>query len=77
MKINYPENWPQFFTATIADWKPLLKEDNYKDIIVASLQSLVAMSKINLYGFVIMSNHIHLVWQALYGYDLKRYKLPY
>jgi hypothetical protein len=27
----YPEYWPQFFTATILEWKPLLKPDKYKD----------------------------------------------
>ena len=24
--------YPQFFTATILDWKPILKEDKYKEI---------------------------------------------
>jgi hypothetical protein len=33
--------YPQFFTATILDWKPLLKEDKYKDTIVSSLKFLV------------------------------------
>ena len=37
----YPEAWPQFFTATINDWKPLLEQDKYKDIIVNSLKFLV------------------------------------
>jgi len=30
----------QFFTATILQWKHLLKEDEYKDIIIKSLQFL-------------------------------------
>ena len=72
MKQSYPDAWPQFLTATIANWKPLFKEDGYKDIIIDSLQHLVASSKINLYGFVIMSNHIHLIWQALPDYELKK-----
>ena len=25
--MNYPTIWPQFFTATIQNWKVLLKED--------------------------------------------------
>ena len=54
---------PQFFTATILEWKHLLKPDKYKDIVMQSLQFLVRDNRILLYGFVIMPNHIHLIWQ--------------
>ncbi|MGI8600071.1 MAG: hypothetical protein ACR2KB_12530 [Chitinophagaceae bacterium] len=27
------EYHPQFFTATILEWKPLLSEDKYKDVL--------------------------------------------
>lgn len=54
---------PQFFTATIFEWKHLLKPDKYKDIIMNSLKFLVEQRRIYLYGFVIMPNHIHLIWQ--------------
>ena len=67
MSTTYPEYWPQFYTATIHEWKHLLMKDEHKDIIVESLQYLVAQKKIVLYGFVIMSNHIHLIWQPMYG----------
>ena len=33
---NY-DYYPQFFTATILEWKHLLKADIYKDIIIESL----------------------------------------
>jgi putative transposase len=45
----------------------LLKPDKYKEIIVSSLQHLTINKKITLYAFVLMSNHIHLIWQALAG----------
>lgn len=35
----------------------------YKDIIVNSLRFLVEDKRIKLYAFVIMSDHIHLIWQ--------------
>ncbi len=57
----YEENHPQFFTATIYEWNPLLKDDNVKDIIIISLRFLVRANRISLYGFVIMSNHLHLI----------------
>ena len=66
-KINF-EHHPCFFTATILDWKPLLKEDSYKDIIVNSLMFLKNEGSIIIYSFVIMPNHIHLIWQIQDGY---------
>ncbi len=59
---------PQFFTATILEWKPLLKEDKYKDIIIDSLRFLVKEKRVIVYAFVIMSNHLHLVWQIQAGH---------
>jgi REP element-mobilizing transposase RayT len=70
--INYPVQWPVFYTATILDWKPLLKEDAYKMIVIKSLNFLVSAGKIKLYAFVIMNNHIHLIWQVLPNNDPER-----
>jgi REP element-mobilizing transposase RayT len=57
-----------FFTATILEWKRLLIQDKYKQIILDSLSFLVEQKRIVLYGFVLMPNHIHLLWriQPLY-----------
>ena len=65
MPALYPEYWPQFFTATILEWKPLLQSDEIKNIIVKSLQYLVHKKRIQLHAFVIMKNHLHLIWQPL------------
>src|SRR5688572_890591 len=61
--ILIPTEWPQFFTATNQEWKKLLKPDKYKDIIIDSLRFLVNSKRIKLYSFVIMINHVHLIWQ--------------
>ena len=66
--MKYPVYWPQFYTATILDWKPLLKQDKYKEVVIKSLRFLVFQKRINLYAFVIMSNHIHLIWQPILVY---------
>ena len=42
--INF-DHHPQFFTATILDWKYLLVSDTYKDIIIESLRFLVKEKK--------------------------------
>ncbi|MBL7751760.1 MAG: transposase [Chitinophagaceae bacterium] len=72
--------WPQFYTATILDWKRLLKQDKYKDIVIASLRFLVKSRRVRIFGFVIMSNHIHLIWQVEPDFkqsDVKRDFLKY
>jgi putative transposase len=53
----------QFFTATILEWKKLLTPDKYKDILIDSFRFLVREQRVSIHAFVIMSNHIHLVWQ--------------
>ena len=59
---------PQFITATILEWKHLLKEDVFKDIIISSLQFLHKEGSIVIYAFVIMPNHLHMIWQIQDGY---------
>lgn len=75
-EINF-EYHPQFFTATILEWKPLLKDDDFKDIIINSLLSLKNEASIVLYGFVIMPNHIHLIWQIQDGYKQDKIQMRF
>jgi len=59
------EYYPQFFTATILEWKHLLIEDKYKDIIIESLRFLVKEKRVVVYSFVLMPNHIHIIFTPL------------
>ena len=59
--------YPHFFTATCLEWKKLLAPDKYKDIIINSLRFLVKDQRVMVYGFVIMHNHLHLVWHLRAG----------
>ena len=69
MNQNFPIHCSQFFTATIYEWNHLLSDDNHKDIIIDSLKFLVTDKRIELNAFVIMSNHIHLIWQPLFSFS--------
>ena len=53
-----------FWTATINQWQKLLGEDIYKDVIIDSLKYLSNAGKIDVFAFVIMPNHIHLIWRT-------------
>lgn len=58
-----------FFTATILEWKPLLFSKKFKEIILASLKFLIELKRIELFAFVIMPNHIHLIWKINKGHS--------
>ena len=62
-----PIDHPQFVTITALDWKPLIRSDKSKQLIVDSLDFLVRSNRIKVFAFVIMDNHMHLVWQVLVG----------
>ncbi len=52
-----------FWTATINKWQKLLLNDRYKNVIIDSLEYLSNTGKIEVFAFVIMPNHIHLIWR--------------
>jgi putative transposase len=59
-----------FLTATILEWKHLLKPDKYKTVILESLKFLVSEKRVVVYAFVIMPNHLHLLWKIREPYAL-------
>jgi REP element-mobilizing transposase RayT len=63
--------YPQFFTATILEWKKLLKPDKYKDIVISNFRFLVKNNRIKIFSFVLMDNHIHLIWQMMPGNNIE------
>ena len=65
------QNYIQFFTASILKWKPLLLNNEYKEIIIRSLDFLTKNKRVKVYAFVIMPNHIHILWQVLQPHELK------
>ena len=76
-KLNHAENPIQFYTATILEWQKLLKPTKYKQIIIDSFAYLVKEGRVKIYGFVIMDNHIHLIWQGTDMYSLKHTQLSF
>ncbi len=73
----FSEYYPDYFTATILEWKHLLKQDKYKDIIVSSLEFLVKENRIKVFGFAVMSNHIHVIWQVQPNFQPKEIQLSF
>ncbi|MDA0196151.1 MAG: transposase [Bacteroidetes bacterium] len=52
-----------FWTATINKWQKLLENDAFKTVVIESLSFLSSKKLIDVFSFVIMPNHIHLIWR--------------
>ena len=53
-----------FITATVVDWIDVFSRQIYRDCIIESLSYCIKNKGMILYGYVIMSNHIHLIIQS-------------
>jgi REP element-mobilizing transposase RayT len=61
----------QFFTAVCHDWIRLLETDESKDIIINALQYQVKVGHVKIAAFVIMPNHLHIIWRIQNEYRLE------
>ncbi|MCC5931375.1 MAG: transposase [Cyclobacteriaceae bacterium] len=53
-----------FITCTVINWLDLFSRKDYRDVIVDSLNFCVENKFVNIFSWVIMTNHIHLVVQC-------------
>jgi len=53
-----------FITATVVDWVDVFSRKTYRDCVIESLEFCIQNKGMILYGYVIMSNHIHLIIQS-------------
>lgn len=65
----------QFFTATILEWKNLLQKNEYQDIVIESLRFFKKEGSIIVYGFVIMPDHLQLIWQVQDGFEKEKIQM--
>ncbi|MBU8883965.1 transposase [Kaistella sp. DKR-2] len=70
MKAGYiirDQEKPHFVTCTIVDWIDIFTRKNYRDIIMNCFEFCIKNKGMVLFGYVIMSNHIHLIAQSKEG----------
>jgi REP element-mobilizing transposase RayT len=58
------ESKPHFVTFTVVDWVDVFSRSIYRDKIIESFEFCKNKKGMILYGYVIMSNHIHLIIQS-------------
>lgn len=56
-----------FVTHTVVDWVDVFTRKIYRDIVIDSLRHCCEQKGLKIYGYVIMSNHIHLIVQSETG----------
>ncbi|MCC6684211.1 MAG: transposase [Bacteroidia bacterium] len=59
-----------FITPTVVDWVDVFSKPVYKNIIIESLRFCQQEKGLEIYAWVIMTNHLHLVVSAKEGFDL-------
>jgi REP element-mobilizing transposase RayT len=62
-RITEPEK-PHFLTCTVLDWLPLFTRSETVEIILDSWQYLRRHDRLQLYGYVVLENHLHFIAQA-------------
>ncbi|MFM9988587.1 REP-associated tyrosine transposase [Flavobacterium sp.] len=55
---------PHFITATVVDWIDVFTRKSYRDCVIECLDFCITNKGMVLYGYVIMSNHIHMIVQS-------------
>ena len=69
--MTFAKEPAQFSTITCLNWIDVLKNEREKDIVIQSLSFLTKERRVMIFSFVIMSNHLHLVWQVQGDFMLK------
>jgi hypothetical protein len=52
---------PYFVTCTVMDWIDVFTRNEYRDLVVESLKHCQAEKGLEIYAWVIMTNHLHLI----------------
>lgn len=53
-----------FITCTVVDWVDVFTRKTYRDIVINCLKYCIENKGMLVYGYVVMSNHIHLIIQS-------------
>ena len=64
------QNAIHFLTFTVTDGVDVFAKKDYKMELVDSMNYCIAEKGLVVYGWVIMSNHMHVIWKAKEGHEL-------
>ena len=62
-KIRDQSAW-HYLTFTIVDWIDLFTRKHYRDILIKNMMHCQKQKELKIGAYVVMSNHLHLIWQS-------------
>lgn len=71
IKHTIKENNSYFLTMTIVEWVDIFSRKQLRDIIINALKYCITYKGLNIYSYVIMTNHIHLIVNCNEPFQLK------
>lgn len=60
----FEDKYPHFVTCTVVGWLPAFMRPEVVEILLDSLRFLQGERGLQLFGYVIMENHLHLIAKA-------------
>ena len=66
----YNQNACYYLTFSTVEWIDVFTNKKFRDVLISSLRYCIKEKGLELYAFVIMSNHIHLICRAEKGFKL-------
>ena len=66
----YNQQGLYYLTFQIVDWVDIFTRQIYRDILIDSFKYCIENKGLELYAFVIMSNHVHLICKVAEEHDL-------
>ena len=57
----YDQYGTYYLTFSVVDWVDVFSRKIYRDIVIDSLKYCVSQKAFHVYGYVIMTNHIHII----------------
>lgn len=70
LKNQIHQDYTYFLTLTVVDWVDIFTRPIYKEVIINSLRFCQAEKGLELFAWVLMTNHLHMVASASEGKDL-------
>ncbi len=64
------QNGLYFLTFTVIDWVDVFIRKEYKIVLTDSMNYCIDKKGLIIYAWVIMSSHVHILWQAKEGFRL-------
>ncbi|MCF8255477.1 MAG: transposase, partial [Bacteroidia bacterium] len=58
---------PYFLTFQIVQWADIFTRKIYRDIVIESFKYCCENKGLEIYAYVIMSNHVHLIMRSILG----------